>query len=203
MVERTAVATAPGRDPQMRVESAKKPSDRRESEHQAIRKSEVEQPAMRFQSFYSRVLKHHWFSWVVTKSTWVNWKPVIRCAVAVSMRKDLADTQAWVGLVLQLILPVERTLGFAACESPQKPADDSLRHRCRLYTAPVGPVGSEHRKSAEPILFLRSCLGMGGLYRKSSLTHRSLLAFSLPARFAARQIRQRSLLRKLGCRSYS
>ncbi|WWC87577.1 uncharacterized protein L201_002467 [Kwoniella dendrophila CBS 6074] len=50
-----------------------------------------------------KVLSHRWFSWIEPKLTWKNMKPVARGWFA-----------SWVGLVLLLIIPVERAMGKAA-----------------------------------------------------------------------------------------
>ncbi|WVR04089.1 hypothetical protein IAU60_001088 [Kwoniella sp. DSM 27419] len=50
-----------------------------------------------------KIMKHRWFSWIKPKLTRTHFKPVLRGAIA-----------AWLGLVLLLIVPVERTLGQAA-----------------------------------------------------------------------------------------
>ena len=63
------------------------------------------------------VLRHRWFSWIPKKLTWAAMKPVIRCATAVSLEiVGRSLFQAWIGLLVQLILPSERALGYAACE---------------------------------------------------------------------------------------
>ncbi|WVQ94336.1 hypothetical protein IAU59_001415 [Kwoniella sp. CBS 9459] len=50
-----------------------------------------------------KILGHRWFAWVKPKLTWGNMKPVLR-----------GSFSSWVGLVLLLIVPVERAMGNAA-----------------------------------------------------------------------------------------
>ncbi|OXG24105.1 hypothetical protein C361_02654 [Cryptococcus neoformans Tu259-1] len=50
-----------------------------------------------------RILGHRWISWIGPKLTWGKLKPVIRCAVS-----------AWLGLILLMIVPVERAIGYGA-----------------------------------------------------------------------------------------
>ncbi|OCF42538.1 hypothetical protein I317_03654 [Kwoniella heveanensis CBS 569] len=50
-----------------------------------------------------KVLGHRWFAWVGPKVTWGNMKPVLR-----------GSFSSWVGLLLLLIVPVERAMGNAA-----------------------------------------------------------------------------------------
>ncbi|WVF66724.1 hypothetical protein IAT40_001466 [Kwoniella sp. CBS 6097] len=50
-----------------------------------------------------KILGHRWFAWVGPKLTWGNMKPVLR-----------GSFSSWVGLVLLLIVPVERAMGNAA-----------------------------------------------------------------------------------------
>nr|XP_031859088.1 uncharacterized protein CI109_005438 [Kwoniella shandongensis]KAA5526160.1 hypothetical protein CI109_005438 [Kwoniella shandongensis] len=50
-----------------------------------------------------KVVGHRWFAWIKPKLTWGGLKPVIRGYVS-----------SWLGLVLLLIVPVERAMGYAA-----------------------------------------------------------------------------------------
>lgn len=70
-------------------------------------------------TLFSRIMNHRWFVWIPAKLTWGHMKPVIRCATAVSRNQKVASfadsNKAWLGLLVQLILPSERAMGYAAC----------------------------------------------------------------------------------------
>ena len=133
----------------------------------------VPPPATHESSFvpspFKQILKHRWFVWVPKKLTWPAFKPVIRCAVAVrsTMRltRQIALTaQAWLGLIVQLILPSERALGYAACESPKTPdanAEPSLRAGCSFHDPTLSTRGAESRGFGQSVLLHWSRMGMG------------------------------------------
>ncbi|WVN90376.1 uncharacterized protein L203_105612 [Cryptococcus depauperatus CBS 7841] len=54
-------------------------------------------------SLSQKLLAHRWFKWIRPKLTWGQLKPVVRTAIS-----------SWIGLVLLLIVPVERALGYGA-----------------------------------------------------------------------------------------
>ncbi|WVO17917.1 hypothetical protein L204_105615 [Cryptococcus depauperatus] len=54
-------------------------------------------------SLFQKLLAHRWFKWIRPKLTWGQLKPVVRTAIS-----------SWIGLVLLLIVPVERALGYGA-----------------------------------------------------------------------------------------
>ncbi|WVQ83523.1 hypothetical protein IAT38_005664 [Cryptococcus sp. DSM 104549] len=70
---------------------------------EAQEKSAMEKARILLELRVKKVMGHKWFNWVLPKITWGKMKPVVRTALA-----------SWLGLLMILILPVERSLGNGA-----------------------------------------------------------------------------------------
>jgi hypothetical protein len=103
-----------------------------------------------------------------------------------SPTSDNSDsTQAWVGLLVQLILPSEKAMGYAACASFYRDPDQvlstmlcSLRPSGRLHDSALPPCHSEPRSLRQYVFLLRFSLGMGELFTPSVRLWLRFMTFS-------------------------